>query len=207
MSSAASDVCSGSWCGLAWSAGACMSSKSVAEQAAGRSRWAKSHSSGRCAVTIAWYANFPLACGHRCSKPISTASPRRCSASSRCRRDRRSNHLSTWRRVIQSLSRNQSTVVGWLRDDDDAPIGHQEMPRTNRSIQVEAEMLGNITSGRWPAGYCIGAHRDLNLTYRCTRSDMNRALYALRTRGLIEARAGKPSNWVFVRTPNVRRQD
>ena len=49
-------------------------------------------------------ASFPPACVHRFSKPISTASLARSSASFPYRRDRRWNHSTIWRRVTRSSS-------------------------------------------------------------------------------------------------------
>jgi DNA-binding GntR family transcriptional regulator len=72
------------------------------------------------------------------------------------------------------------------------------MPRSNRSVEIEAEMLEQITSGRWHIGHCLGDHRGLSLAYKCSRSDMNRALYALRKLGLIEVRPGRLVNRTFV---------
>jgi DNA-binding FadR family transcriptional regulator len=83
--------------------------------------------------------------------------------------------------------------------------GGSSLPPTDRSIEVEAEMLQNITSGRWPVGHCIGPYRELPGVYRCTRSDLNRALYALRQRGFIVIRRGSPSNLIFVESQESNR--
>jgi hypothetical protein len=67
---------------------------------------------------------LPPPCVRRSSRPISTDSQARCSASFRYRRDRRCKHSMIWRRVIRSSSCNQSTrahaALNRLRDEDSA---------------------------------------------------------------------------------------
>jgi DNA-binding GntR family transcriptional regulator len=57
------------------------------------------------------------------------------------------------------------------------------MPRTDRSREVEAEIMALITSGHWS----IGTHAEISVRFRCSRSDVNRALISLRDLGLVKA--------------------
>jgi hypothetical protein len=95
----------------------------------GNSNWvampasqAKSCSSARCAAAAMPCAKFLPACVRRSSKPISTDSQARCSASSRYRRDRRWKHSMIWRRVIRSSNCSQAarprTAPQRPRDDN-----------------------------------------------------------------------------------------
>jgi DNA-binding GntR family transcriptional regulator len=74
------------------------------------------------------------------------------------------------------------------------------MPRTGRSIEVEAEIAKLIKSGDWPVGYRIGTQQEIAEQFRCSRSDVNRAFVSLRDRGMlgIERDPGGRSNCVEV---------
>lgn len=78
-------------------------------------------------------------------------------------------------------------------------------PPTDRSIEIETEMLAHIKSGEWPIGYRIGTQPDLAARYRSSRSAVNRALMSLADRGLVKfVKAqvdGKPANQALVCSP------
>lgn len=74
------------------------------------------------------------------------------------------------------------------------------MPRTGRSFEVEAEIQTLIKSGDWSVGYRIGTMHEIAEQFRCSRSDVNRALVSLRDRGMvrIEREPGGRSNCAVV---------
>src|SRR5271165_833044 len=105
--------------GATWSAPA-----AIPTGCAMRARQARSCSPVRRAATTMPSASFPPACVHRFSKPILTASPAKCSASSPSRRARR--HLVAW------ISRVDAVIAG--------PLG---LMRCGRSWGVPAPACGS----------------------------------------------------------------
>ena len=95
------------------------------------------------------------------------------------------------------LAHTRSVVAGLISG---LPVEDCTMPRTGRSIEVEAEIATLIKSGDWPVGYRIGTQHEIAEQFRCSRSDVNRAFVSLRDQGMlrVEREPGGRSNCVVV---------